>query len=106
MEMLQSPQLWIALLELRPRKRQQLGVAGMFTIVVTWARDLVDLSQKALQVAAGLDSEVATIEGHMPYTEHCERYRLSPEVRELEKRALPDPKAVVHGTLHPYFVDH
>ena len=53
--MLQRPELWIGLVEMKPLDREKYDAAGAFTNIITWACSAVEFRQKAETIARGIE---------------------------------------------------
>jgi hypothetical protein len=100
-----SPELWIGLVELRPRDKKAFGAAGAYTNIVTWARNAEEFRSKVDIIAKNMDFFVIGIEEEEPLAARLSTSEMTEEVEDMVRRAEANPNAIVYGAFHTYPFD-
>lgn len=94
------PELWSALVQLKPLKGDEYGMSGAFTNIVTWARNAEEFRAKADTIAATLNMYVVEVEEAAPVGDYSDGWH--EEFEDMVRRAESNPNAIIYGTFHRY----
>jgi|SRR6185312_13825650 len=100
-----QPELWIGLVEMRPRDRKAYGAAGAFVDILTWASNASEYRVKAETIAATLDLYVVGVQKEQPLSERLVNVTPSEELEDMISRAESNPNAIVWGTFYRWNFD-
>lgn len=106
-DMLGSPEIWIGLVEVRPRKNSGIlgNVEGAIVNVITWALDAKEFQKKATELMNNLDFDLINVEDAEPVKDRLQKENsFSEEIEKIILETKTNPNAIRYATFHTWGV--